>query len=109
MGMAALAVALVTGLLVCAGVVNVRTAANQSVSNTASARWQTYHDPYSLFTLQAPPTWTAQVSTSDLAVETIIFDDPTQGKGSAQIVIDASSVDRQGVCEHPPCSGTFPA
>ncbi len=96
MGMAALAVALVGGLLVHAGVV----AANRPASSVAtSARWQTYHDPYGLFTLQMPPAWTAQVTTSSMAVETIIFSDPAQGKGSAQIVIAASSLDKQGVCQ----------
>jgi hypothetical protein len=102
MGMAPLMVALVIGLLVRAGVVAAKTTTNRSASSTtASTRWQTYHDPYGLFTLQTPPAWTAQIARSYMAVESITFDDPAQGKGSAQIVIDASSLDRQGACRLP--------
>ena len=104
MGLAALVVALAIGLLAHAGMF----AANRPASSVAtSARVQTYHDPFDLYTLQLPSAWTAEVVTSTTGIdEMIAFDDPTQGKGSAQVAITvnpiSTEIERQYICR------TFP-
>ena len=84
---AAVVVALVVALLV----VRVRMS-----SAGTSSKWQTYRDPFGLYTLQLPPGWVAQVTTSSVSygdssgsattqIEMVTFDEPSQGTGSAHL------------------------
>lgn len=97
-GIATIVAALVAGLLLRAGMAS----ANRPTGDApTSARWQTYHDPFGLYTLQLPSSWSAHVVSSDVTLETVTFDDPEQGKASARVSITATAIDSQSVCRMP--------
>ena len=79
-----------------------------------SSKWQTYHDPFGLYALQLPPGWAAHVTTSTasygdnsgsatIKTETVSYDDPSQGTGSAHVYTLAypikTSFDHQFYCQ----------
>jgi hypothetical protein len=82
----------------------------------ASTSWQPYHDPFGLFTLRAPPGWAAhfEPSTGTFGdrygseterVDSVTFNDPTQGTGSAFMLVIAHPIttafDHQYYCLQP--------
>jgi hypothetical protein len=85
-------------------------------SGGASTSWQPYHDPFGLFTLRVPPGWTAHFApttgtfgdrygSETERVDEVTFDDPTQGTGSAYVLVDAypikTAFDHQYNCQQP--------
>lgn len=85
-------------------------------SGGASTSWQTYHDPFGLFTLRVPPGWTAQFApttgtfgdrygSESERVDMVSFADPAQGTGSAYVLVTAypikTTFDHQHSCQQP--------
>jgi hypothetical protein len=106
--------ALVVGLLARAGVL----AFNRTVSTAeVPTNWQTFHDPFGLYTLRLPPGWTGYggiatktmridgitIPTSSASetktVELFTFANESQGTGSAQVFIESDPI-RNTVFDH---------
>lgn len=91
------------------------TASQSGSSGGASLRWQTYHDPFGLSSLQLPPGWTAHVEPAStwyidstgsekVSEEMVTLSDLSQGTGSAYFRIVADPIktafDRQYYCRN---------
>jgi hypothetical protein len=108
---AAVVVTLVALLAARAGMATV----SQLGSSETSPHWQTYHDPFDLFTVRLPPGWTAHIEpattwyidnngTEKVSEEMLTFDNPSQGTGSAHLWVVADPIkdafDRQYYCRN---------
>ena len=98
-----------------AALLSVRANGFALAGRSATADWQTYHDPLGLFSMRLPPGWTASSSLSSYTEgigdesmgghdETIRFSDPSLGAASANISVWAYPLTNLSLAQRLECT-----